>query len=120
MLVVKSCVEILRSCGINILVVFSDIPEFCFDYKLPTTKNIELATFPEGWGGGLEKITSVGVVWLFSGITQSYVKTEISAGRNLNLQVHCACTCMLDSSVYLVLSPTGSCMYCYKRLFLIN
>ena len=44
MLVEKSCVEILRSCGINILVVFSDIPEFCFDYKLPTTKNIELAT----------------------------------------------------------------------------
>ena len=44
MLVVKSCVEILRSCGINILVVFSDIPEFCLDYKLPTTKNVELAT----------------------------------------------------------------------------
>ena len=40
MLVVKSCVELLRSCGINILVVFSDIPEFCLDYKLPTTKNI--------------------------------------------------------------------------------
>ena len=36
--------EILRSCGINILVVFSDIPEFCFDYELPTTKNFELAT----------------------------------------------------------------------------
>ena len=44
MLVVKSRVEILRSCGINILVVFSDIPEFCFDYKLPTTKNIAPAT----------------------------------------------------------------------------
>ena len=27
-LVVKSCVELLRSCGINILVVFSDIPVF--------------------------------------------------------------------------------------------
>ena len=32
--------ELLRSCGINILVVFSDIPKFCLDYKLPTTKNI--------------------------------------------------------------------------------
>ena len=42
---VKSCVEILRLCGINILVVFSDIPEFCFDYNLPSTKNIKLATF---------------------------------------------------------------------------
>ena len=40
MLAVKSCVELLRSCGINILVVFSDIPAFCLDYKLPTTKNI--------------------------------------------------------------------------------
>ena len=40
MLVVKSCVELLRSCGINILVVFTDIPAFCFDYKLPTSKNI--------------------------------------------------------------------------------
>ena len=27
-LAVKSCVELLRSCGINILVVFSDIPVF--------------------------------------------------------------------------------------------
>ena len=27
-LVVKSCVELPRSCGINILVVFSDIPVF--------------------------------------------------------------------------------------------
>ena len=27
-LCVKSCVELLRSCGINILVVFSDIPVF--------------------------------------------------------------------------------------------
>ena len=27
-LVVKCCVELLRSCGINILVVFSDIPVF--------------------------------------------------------------------------------------------
>ena len=27
-LVVKSCVELLRSCGIDILVVFSDIPVF--------------------------------------------------------------------------------------------
>ena len=27
-LVVMSCVELLRSCGINILVVFSDIPVF--------------------------------------------------------------------------------------------
>ena len=26
-------VELLRSCGINILVVVSDIPEFCLDYK---------------------------------------------------------------------------------------
>ena len=32
--------ELLRSSGINILVVFSDIPVFCLDYKLPTTKNI--------------------------------------------------------------------------------
>ena len=39
-LVVKSCVELLRSCGINILVVFSDIPVFWLDNKLPTTKNI--------------------------------------------------------------------------------
>ena len=36
-LVVKSCVELLRSCGINILVVFSDIPVFWLDNKLPTT-----------------------------------------------------------------------------------
>ena len=36
----KSCVELLRSCGITILVVFSEIPEFCLDYKLPATKNI--------------------------------------------------------------------------------
>ena len=40
----KSCVELLRSCGINILVVFSDIPVFSLDYKLPTTLNIELVT----------------------------------------------------------------------------
>ena len=39
-LVVKSCVELPRSCGINILVVFSDIPAFCLDNKSPTTKNI--------------------------------------------------------------------------------
>ena len=39
MLVVKSCVELLRSCGINIRVVFSNIPAFCLDHKLPTTKN---------------------------------------------------------------------------------
>ena len=44
MLVVKSCVEILRSCGINNLVVVSDISAFCLDYKLPSTLNIELAT----------------------------------------------------------------------------
>ena len=36
-LVVNSCVELLRSCGINILVVFSDIPVFWLDNKLPTT-----------------------------------------------------------------------------------
>ena len=36
-LVVKSCVELLRSCGINIQVVFSDIPAFWLDNKLPTT-----------------------------------------------------------------------------------
>ena len=36
-LVVKSCVELLRSCGINILAVFSDIPVFWLDNKLPTT-----------------------------------------------------------------------------------
>ena len=41
----KSCVELLRSCGINILVVFSDIPVFSLDYKLPATLNIELVTF---------------------------------------------------------------------------
>ena len=33
----KSCVEVLRASGINILVVFSDIPVFCLDNKLPTT-----------------------------------------------------------------------------------
>ena len=43
----KSCVELLRASGINILVVFSDIPVFCLDYKLPTTlkhrtRNIDL------------------------------------------------------------------------------
>ena len=31
------CGILLRLCGINILVVFSDIPVFCLDYKLPTT-----------------------------------------------------------------------------------
>ena len=40
----KSCVELLRSCRINILVVLSDIPEFCLDYKLPITKNIRTCT----------------------------------------------------------------------------
>ena len=40
MLVVKSCVELLRSCGINNLVAVSDNPAFCLDYKLPTTLNI--------------------------------------------------------------------------------
>ena len=34
MLVVKSSVELLHLCGINILVVFIEIPEFCLDYKL--------------------------------------------------------------------------------------
>ena len=34
--------ELLHSCEINILVVvFTDIPVFCLDYKLPTTKNIQ-------------------------------------------------------------------------------
>ena len=37
---VKSYVELLHPCGINILVVVSDIREFCLDYKLPTTLNI--------------------------------------------------------------------------------
>ena len=36
-LAVESCLELLRSCGINILVVFSDIPVFWLDNKLPTT-----------------------------------------------------------------------------------
>ena len=36
-LVVKSCAELLRASGINILVVFSDIPVFCLDNKLPAT-----------------------------------------------------------------------------------
>ena len=40
----KPCVELLRSCGINILVVFSDIPVFVLDNKLPPTLNIELVT----------------------------------------------------------------------------
>ena len=41
MLVVKSCVELLRLCGINTLVVVSDTPAFRLrDHKLPTTKNI--------------------------------------------------------------------------------
>ena len=43
-LVVKSFVELLRWCGINILVLFSDIPVFWLDNKLPTTLNIELVT----------------------------------------------------------------------------
>ena len=37
---VKSCVELLRSCGINILVVVSDILCVLIDCKLSTTKNI--------------------------------------------------------------------------------
>ena len=41
---VKSCVELLCSYGINILVVVSDIPAVWLDYKLPSTKNIVLAT----------------------------------------------------------------------------
>ena len=36
-LAVKSCAELLHSCGINILDVFSDIPVFWLDNKLPTT-----------------------------------------------------------------------------------
>ena len=40
----ESCAELLRSCEINILVVFSDIPVFCLDSKLPTTLNFELVT----------------------------------------------------------------------------
>ena len=37
MLVVKSCVELLRSCGLNSLVAVSENPAFCMDFKLPTT-----------------------------------------------------------------------------------
>ena len=40
--------ELPCSCEINILVVFSDIPVFCLDYKLPTTLNIEFVTVPLG------------------------------------------------------------------------
>ena len=56
MLVVKSCEELLRSCGINILVVFTNIPVFCLDYKLPTTKNIRTRNtlFGKIWLGFLE------------------------------------------------------------------
>ena len=38
--VLKSCVELLRSCGISNLVAVSENPAFCLDYKLPTTLNI--------------------------------------------------------------------------------
>ena len=51
MLVEKSCVELLRSCGINILVVFFDIPAFCLDYKL----YLPLKTFELATKGQLEK-----------------------------------------------------------------
>ena len=45
MLVAKPYVELLHSCGINILVVFTEIPEFCLDYKLYLPlKTFELAT----------------------------------------------------------------------------
>ena len=43
-LVVKYCMELLRSSGINNLVVVSDNPAFCLDCKLATTLNNELAT----------------------------------------------------------------------------
>ena len=39
--VLKSCVELLRSCGISNLVAVSENPAFCLDYKLPTTLNIQ-------------------------------------------------------------------------------
>ena len=39
--------ELLCSSGINNLVVVSDNPAFCLDYKLPATKNIELVTHTE-------------------------------------------------------------------------
>ena len=44
MLVEKSCVELLRSCGINILIVVSDIPVFCWTTKYLPLKTFELAT----------------------------------------------------------------------------
>ena len=44
MLVEKSCVELLRSSGINNLVVVFDNPAFCLDCKLPATLNNEFAT----------------------------------------------------------------------------
>ena len=42
MLVEKSCVELLGSCGINNLVAVSENPAFCLNYKLPTTKHSNL------------------------------------------------------------------------------
>ena len=40
----KSCVELLRSCEINILVVSSDIPVFCLDTNFLPLKTFELVT----------------------------------------------------------------------------
>ena len=65
-----SCVELLRSGGINILVVVSDIPLFWLDYKPPTTKNIELATEgkPERWNAWVEeKYRKLGILTLKKG-----------------------------------------------------
>ena len=49
-LVVKSCVELLHLSGINILVVFSDIPVFCLDSKLPTTGSDSLLSIATNIG----------------------------------------------------------------------
>ena len=44
MLVVKSCVELLRSCGLNNFVVFRHPCVLIRLQTIPTTLNIELAT----------------------------------------------------------------------------
>ena len=60
----KSCVELLRSCGINILVVFSDIPVFCLDYKLPTTLKHRTRNTWGSFSGSTRKVGIIsGSIW---------------------------------------------------------
>ena len=71
MLVVKSCVEFLRSCGINILVVVSEIPVFCLDYKL----YLLLKTFEHATLGAFVRESGIQVTVCLSTVNQERIAT---------------------------------------------